>query len=111
MTFIIFFFSSRRRHTRCGRDWSSDVCSSDLRRRHGRTRWRMGSAPLNPRHVLTLAVAGALSLGVLAPIGAYWWGYDAGQRAADQEAVIRGIVQAVRIAPRVAALADTVATL
>src|SRR5436305_401179 len=28
----IFFFSSRRRHTRCGRDWSSDVCSSDLGR-------------------------------------------------------------------------------
>src|SRR6266498_3962558 len=27
-----FFFSSRRRHTRCGRDWSSDVCSSDLER-------------------------------------------------------------------------------
>src|SRR5205809_6514494 len=27
----IFFFSSRRRHTRCSRDWSSDVCSSDLR--------------------------------------------------------------------------------
>src|SRR3989442_9919553 len=28
--FFFFFFSSRRRHTRCGRDWSSDVCSSDL---------------------------------------------------------------------------------
>src|SRR5256884_1316100 len=27
---LIFFFSSRRRHTRCSRDWSSDVCSSDL---------------------------------------------------------------------------------
>src|SRR5690606_40191546 len=27
----IFFFSSRRRHTRFSRDWSSDVCSSDLR--------------------------------------------------------------------------------
>src|SRR5690625_7958518 len=27
---IIFFFSSRRRHTRWPRDWSSDVCSSDL---------------------------------------------------------------------------------
>src|SRR6266498_4944960 len=27
---LFFFFSSRRRHTRCGRDWSSDVCSSDL---------------------------------------------------------------------------------
>src|SRR2546429_952034 len=25
----VFFFSSRRRHTRCSRDWSSDVCSSD----------------------------------------------------------------------------------
>src|SRR3989442_4598760 len=49
------FFSSRRRHTRCGRDWSSDVCSSDLpassrsppsRARVGRTpgrRWRAGA--------------------------------------------------------------------
>src|SRR2546429_2028539 len=27
---FFFFFSSRRRHTRCSRDWSSDVCSSDL---------------------------------------------------------------------------------
>src|SRR5437762_10735713 len=31
-----FFFSSRRRHTRYIGDWSSDVCSSDLRRRSGR---------------------------------------------------------------------------
>src|SRR5262245_63933366 len=34
VTFIVhaclFFFSSRRRHTRCLSDWSSDVCSSDL---------------------------------------------------------------------------------
>src|SRR3712207_7113538 len=30
-----FFFSSRRRHTRYWRDWSSDVCSSDLGRLHG----------------------------------------------------------------------------
>src|SRR2546422_2805885 len=28
---VFFFFSSRRRHTRCSRDWSSDVCSSDLK--------------------------------------------------------------------------------
>src|SRR5690606_40346799 len=27
---MLFFFSSRRRHTRFSRDWSSDVCSSDL---------------------------------------------------------------------------------
>src|SRR5207302_10106811 len=30
--FYFFFFSSRRRHTRFSRDWSSDVCSSDLTR-------------------------------------------------------------------------------
>src|SRR5207302_5553643 len=28
---FFFFFSSRRRHTRFSRDWSSDVCSSDLK--------------------------------------------------------------------------------
>src|SRR5699024_11584304 len=28
---LVLFFSSRRRHTRSKRDWSSDVCSSDLR--------------------------------------------------------------------------------
>src|SRR3712207_7098568 len=30
MCCLFFFFSSRRRHTRYWRDWSSDVCSSDL---------------------------------------------------------------------------------
>src|SRR5690606_40790610 len=30
LTGVRFFFSSRRRHTRFSRDWSSDVCSSDL---------------------------------------------------------------------------------
>src|SRR5258705_306640 len=29
ITSSVFFFSSRRRHTRCLSDWSSDVCSSD----------------------------------------------------------------------------------
>src|SRR5437868_9828020 len=32
--FFFFFFSSRRRHTRSKRDWSSDVCSSDLKSFH-----------------------------------------------------------------------------
>src|SRR2546429_1717109 len=31
---VFFFFSSRRRHTRCSRDWSSDVCSNSVIR-HG----------------------------------------------------------------------------
>src|SRR5690606_39647800 len=30
LSLLLFFFSSRRRHTRFSRDWSSDVCSSDL---------------------------------------------------------------------------------
>src|SRR2546429_5870493 len=38
-----FFFSSRRRHTRCSRDWSSDVCSSDLDRR--RVLWLSHTVP------------------------------------------------------------------
>src|SRR5437899_11261180 len=43
---VVFFFSSRRRHTRCLSDWSSDVCSSDLvggpRRRRCRAPERAG---------------------------------------------------------------------
>src|SRR5262245_63625219 len=43
--FFFFFFSSRRRHTRCLSDWSSDVCSSDLRRfRCARYRSRLAHA-------------------------------------------------------------------
>src|SRR2546422_5975683 len=37
---LIFFFSSRRRHTRCSRDWSSDVCSSDLMFNQTQVVWR-----------------------------------------------------------------------
>src|SRR5689334_5224340 len=39
---FFFFFSSRRRHTRWNCDWSSDVCSSDLRSRRAGTRHRRG---------------------------------------------------------------------
>src|SRR5947209_20292716 len=41
-SFLCFFFSSRRRHTRYWRDWSSDVCSSDLEQR------AMSGDPKNP---------------------------------------------------------------
>src|SRR5690606_40071592 len=37
-TVFVFFFSSRRRHTRFSRDWSSDVCSSDLLLGRGKQR-------------------------------------------------------------------------
>src|SRR5690606_40376824 len=39
---LTFFISSRRRHTRSSRDWSSDVCSSDLGRRR---RNRLSGSP------------------------------------------------------------------
>src|SRR5690606_40132701 len=41
---LFFFFSSRRRHTRFSRDWSSDVCSSDLGHVFLRG-WRAGRFP------------------------------------------------------------------
>src|SRR3712207_8385076 len=57
-----FFFSSRRRHTRYWRDWSSDVCSSDLRLLREEKQGRHGplerSARLSGR-----AVAPALAVG------------------------------------------------
>src|SRR5256884_1775609 len=46
----VFFCTGRRRHTRCSRDWSSDVCSSDLHLdRHGPYLW--GHALRLPRRV------------------------------------------------------------
>src|SRR5947199_8339454 len=38
---VFFFFSSRRRHTRCLSDWSSDVCSSDLDTRYRLIRFQL----------------------------------------------------------------------
>src|SRR5262245_65060743 len=52
---IVFFFSSRRRHTRCLSDWSSDVCSSDLDARE---------RPISSVDVDTLAIPGYDSLSV-----------------------------------------------
>src|SRR5256885_2711874 len=48
----VFFFSSRRRHTRLQGDWSSDVCSSDLAGppRRSRRRWVPRPAPPRRRH-------------------------------------------------------------
>src|SRR5256885_11795004 len=40
---VVFFFSSRRRHTRLQGDWSSDVCSSDLGWLNGQAAGRLGT--------------------------------------------------------------------
>src|SRR5206468_5328898 len=44
----VFFFSSRRRHTRSDRDWSSDVCSSDLSGKTGKLKalYVVGANPI-----------------------------------------------------------------
>src|SRR5439155_2760399 len=52
---LYFFFSSRRRHTRWPRDWSSDVCSSDLRALH-RGRFDFGGG-IRAAHGLSAVVA------------------------------------------------------
>src|SRR5215203_505673 len=48
----VFFFSSRRRHTRYWRDWSSDVCSSDLGKTALRQLALMLDAGLAPEKIL-----------------------------------------------------------
>src|SRR6266849_1768894 len=69
-----FFFSSRRRHTSSTRDWSSDVCSSDLDRRAGvatehRWRWRRTAIDLPLQHVEVAlqAVEALLRRAILGP--------------------------------------------
>src|SRR5699024_9050153 len=68
----VFFFSSRRRHTRSKRDWSSDVCSSDLQLMLGsrgvggaRTVAGMvtGNEPLRTAPKLSKALAAAAATG------------------------------------------------
>src|SRR6266446_7551211 len=54
MIYVFFFFSSRRRHTRLQGDWSSDVCSSDLRWRRTRLIGPLpGLAALEPPRLQT----------------------------------------------------------
>src|SRR5256712_10053831 len=51
VSIAFFFFSSRRRHTRSDRDWSSDVCSSDLHlpQRHAQGERRLGEHAVSNR--------------------------------------------------------------
>src|SRR5205809_6663167 len=51
---LFFFFSSRRRHTRCSRDWSSDVCSSDLRPEPSTTLRGFADRPLSRKSRMDL---------------------------------------------------------
>src|SRR5438067_12699599 len=63
MYIIFFFFSSRRRHTRSKRDWSSDVCSSDL---IGRRRALAQSSPPEPTMSVPVSAASRFSFRAIA---------------------------------------------
>src|SRR3712207_8517948 len=56
LCFFFFFFSSRRRHTRYWRDWSSDVCSSDLGPRGSGVGIRPYECRAGPREPLDVQV-------------------------------------------------------
>src|SRR5438067_2986870 len=61
--FFFFFFSSRRRHTRSKRDWSSDVCSSDLTTSSNDSRraidWQVRGWPRSAVHLVASKSAAA----------------------------------------------------
>src|SRR5690554_1822477 len=84
---FFFFFSSRRRHTRCGRDWSSDVCSSDLRvvalAGPGDVVGALTPGPLAHQSG-ALALSGEVSTRVL-PAGHYYSATDTGLEEQDPE--------------------------
>src|SRR2546421_3413243 len=69
---VFFFFSSRRRHTRSDRDWSSDVCSSDLVLAEVAGRVEVGvvgRAPSAPPHVAVVGLLrGEERLGRIEPL-------------------------------------------
>src|SRR5690606_3332902 len=71
MFILIFFFSSRRRHTRFSRDWSSDVCSSDLRRPTPTARGSR-SAQASRAQSFPGALLGGNRISVLALLGIFY---------------------------------------
>src|SRR5690606_40494497 len=68
----VFFFSSRRRHTRFSRDWSSDVCSSDLLTvcSSSRSRWGRGAPFQAFPHLAGTSTWGPAPRYLAAPISA-----------------------------------------
>src|SRR5436309_15391989 len=69
ISLLFFFFSSRRRHTRFSRDWSSDVCSSDLTMLTAE-RHAPASSPTLSRRRIALAIVGLALIGAGAAAGA-----------------------------------------
>src|SRR5207245_1628771 len=98
----LLFFSSRRRHTRCYRDWSSDVCSSDLLRRLAQSRRGRAARPPAPGGPARPRAAVALDRHArglardLPSARAPCAGRDSGARAARGMSLTYAIVSPVR---------------
>src|SRR5258706_8026189 len=64
VTLFVFFFSSRRRHTRLVSDWSSDVCSSDLAYSRLRPLIEIEfGAVIENTHLINVSIAGGTAAG------------------------------------------------
>src|SRR3712207_6591789 len=97
---MFFFFSSRRRHTRYWRDWSSDVCSSDLFEIKGSgMRMGGGAKPFGVDAARVPALVRRLIAG-----GAEWRGFHifAGSQALAAEALIEAQRATVALAAELA---------
>src|SRR5215471_8900178 len=90
---FFFFFSSRRRHTRSLRDWSSDVCSSDLREARGQHEAEIDAmiSEWTRRHDKHEAMRLIGAAGV--PAGAV---LDTGDLLAEPSFEARGIIQTMQ---------------
>src|SRR5699024_12551401 len=86
LLFDYFFFSSRRRHTRSKRDWSSDVCSSDLNIETGITLrfkdiWRILFTNKELLAYIGVLVTFFLSIQILGNVAIYYFSYVAESKA------------------------------
>src|SRR5262245_65386828 len=84
LSLFFFFFSSRRRHTRCLSDWSSDVCSSDLRAPSLVRRRSLGDHERAVFLVVTKQVAARTSDGALAQFAVHLHLDRAGLRSEER---------------------------
>src|SRR6266567_7076620 len=73
---FVFFFSSRRRHTRFDCDWSSDVCSSDLAdvvlKERRRLVLMVRETPLHTGHLQTMAALSQIGAVIAPPVPAFY---------------------------------------
>src|SRR5690606_40825006 len=81
---LFFFFSSRRRHTRFSRDWSSDVCSSDLAVGSGNDATGIAAA----KRLVSPAHRGARNAGGIVA-AADGGGADCGRDARDASGIVK----------------------